>query len=170
MKRITKMLLIMAIAMTAVCAFGQNTRTTIDSINGIPVYPGIHLYPKEIKDMYIEDQNYLISMMQMNMFDMDEVQDIFTALFKIVSDALEEINKKAFPKKEGMIVVDQYGRRIYISLLLRRGHYLLEGGDIINGIFYPIIITINGVHQEPDKDKPWIEIPIPRVINFNPTK
>ena len=149
----------------ATVSFAQNVDEKM------PVYSGIHHYSAEVKKMNIEyfaDSAYIDKKVKENQFDAFEVKEIFSFKFKDITKTLEQINQTAKVKTEGMIVADEYGRKIYFAIeaLKNYSHILLESGETKNGMFFPNIISTNGVSYKENEKNPGTMIEVPQVIYF----
>lgn len=157
---VTTFLLIVAATMATV-SFAQNVEEKI------PVYSGIHHYSAEVKLKNSDDTSLFKSLINGNEFQAFEVKDVFSSKFKDVSKSLEQINKTAKLKKEGMIIIDENGRKIYCSVLaLNNGHILIEGGEVIKEIFYPNVVSFYGMEVVEDVNNPGTMVGVLRTINF----
>ncbi len=137
-----------------------------DSNKDISTYGEIHYYSAEVIKKNNKDSVSLNERVKENEFDLDEVKDIFSSKFKEVAYTLEQRNKAAV-KKDGIIVADEYGRKIYFAVMaLNVDHVLIEGGESLNGIFYPNIISTNGISYKEDEKNPGSFIGIPVIIYF----
>ena len=161
MKNITKILLPVAMVTLANIYFAQN-------VNDIPVYSGIHYYSTEVKK-YIQENEAAGIHLDDTIFYEEEVADIFSSpgIQTILPATLKKINEYLVVKKEGMIVVDEYGRKIFISLAaLDKDNLVLEGGYVKNNIFYPNVISLLGMAYKEDTTNPGTMIPWLRIIKF----
>ncbi len=162
MKKIVRSFLFIAVAAVANISFAQNMS------DSIPFYSGVHRYSAEVKKEINQDSAFVYVKVMQNTFDPFEVRDIFHLKFAQAACALEKINETSKVKKEGIIIVDEYGRTIYfpVSALEENGYLLLEGGEVKRGVFYPYIISANNVFYKQDKNEPGTVIPNKKIIDF----
>lgn len=161
MKKLITSFLLVVVATTANISFAQNNESFIS------VYSYTHHYSVEVKEKNNQDTSLLSQKVRSNEFDSYEVKDIFSQNFKKFADELDQINKTSTVKKEGVVISDEYGRKIFLAVIaLKRGHLLLEGGEKINGIYYPNIVSMNGMEFKEDPDGSGMMNAVLRMIKF----
>lgn len=166
MKKTAKLLLFIAIVMMA-------SKCDAQVMSDTPVYQGVFHYSPKVKEIIRENDSVGIHLDSV-IFSSDEISDIFSSkdVTIIIRNVfmLQNVNKNTLQKNLGIIMIDEYGRKVFISpkALDYSNYLLLEGGEIKDGIFFPNIIGTSGLSYKEDEKKDNTFVPVINIINLGP--